>query len=347
MQKFTLTMPDDWHVHLRDGDHLTTTVAHCAEYCERAIVMPNLKPPVINAEIAKDYRRRILDHVPTAKHFEPLMTLYLREQTTAQDIVDAKESGIIFGAKFYPAGATTHSQAGISDWQRIIPVLEKLQAVNIPLLVHGEVTQPQIDIFDREAVFITEVLTPLHRAFPDLRIVLEHISTREAIDFVNAAPSNIAATITVHHLLLNRNDLFTGGIHPHHFCAPILKRRDHQQALLKAATQSTGKFFMGTDSAPHSIETKETSCGCAGIYSAPVALPLYTALFESVDALQNLEGFCSRYGAEFYQLPPNQNRLTLQKQSWRVPSYYEFGHSRVVPLCADQILEWQIQQSSL
>ena len=347
MQILTITMPDDFHIHCRDGDALASTVPHCVNYCARAIIMPNLKPPVVNVEQARLYRQRILNHVPKGRQFTPLMTLYLTEQTTPDDIIQAKQSGIIFGAKFYPAGATTHSQAGIKDWQQIQSVLDALQDVDLPLLVHGEVTDPQTDIFDREAIFITQVLDPLHRTFPHLRIVLEHISTKEAIDFVNAAPSTIAATITVHHLLLNRNDLFTGGIHPHYYCAPILKRSDHQHALLEAAINSRGKFFMGTDSAPHSIETKENHCGCAGIYSAPVALPLYASLFESANALDKLEGFCSHFGAQFYKLPLNEGTMTLQKTEWRVPSYYELGQNRVVPLCADQTLSWQITHSSL
>jgi len=343
MTTLTLTMPDDFHIHLRDGPALATTVPHCTLYCARAIVMPNLKPPIINAEQARLYQQRILEHVPEGRQFQPLMTLYLTEQTTPEDIQQAKESGIIFGAKFYPAGVTTHSQAGIKHWKNIRSVLQSLQEVDLPLLVHGETTNPEVDIFDREAYFITETLEPLHRAFPKLRIVFEHISTQEAIDFVKNAPSNIAATITVHHLLLNRNDLFKGGIHPHYFCAPILKRRHHQQALLNAATSDTGKFFMGTDSAPHTVETKETHCGCAGIYSAPVALPLYATLFESANALDKLERFCSHFAAQFYRLPLNQSTLTLQKQSWRVPSYYEFGQSRVIGLYADQTLDWQLK----
>jgi dihydroorotase len=342
MQTLTITVPDDFHIHLRDGDYLTTTVPHCASYCARAIIMPNLKPPITNTLLAQQYRQRILDHLPPKQPFQPLMTLYLTEQTTPEEIVRAKQSGIIFGAKFYPAGATTHSQAGIRNWENIHPVFETMQQVDLPLLIHGEVTNPLTDIFDREALFISETLEPLHRAFPQLRIVLEHISTEEAVNFITEAPSNIAATITVHHLLLNRNDLFSGGIQPHQYCAPIIKRAKHQQALIKAATTSRGKFFMGTDSAPHSIETKETSCGCAGIYSAPVALPLYATVFETANALDKLEGFCSHFGAQFYQLPVNQATITLQQQSWRVPSHYEWGNSRVVPLYANQTLNWQI-----
>lgn len=344
MQTLRLTMPDDLHVHLRDGELLATTVPHCASYCARAIVMPNLKPPVLNFGLAQLYRQRILDHLPDGQHFQPLMTLYLTEHTTTEDIISAKNSGDIFGIKYYPAGATTHSQAGVVDWQKLRRVFETMQEINLPLLIHGEAIDPNIDIFDREAVFISEVLEPLHRAFPKLRIVLEHISTQEAVDFVNSAPNNIAATITVHHLLLNRNDLLVGGVRPHHYCAPILKRAAHQEALIKAAISNTGQFFMGTDSAPHGIESKESSCGCAGIYTAPVALPLYATVFEENNALDKLEKFCSYFGAKFYQLPINQEKITLEKNSWVVPSHYDFGHHRVVPLYANQTLPWRIKK---
>lgn len=344
MNTLSMLMPDDFHIHLRDGDLLATTVPHCADYCARAIVMPNLKPPVTNTELAQQYRQRILDHLPANESFQPLMTLYLTENTTSDDIISAKNSGIISGIKYYPAGATTHSQAGIGDWKKISHILETMQNVNLPLLIHGEVTDPQTDIFDREALFISNVLDSIHREFPDLRIVVEHISTQEAADFVTAASDKIAATITIHHLLLNRNDLLVAGVHPHHYCAPILKRAKHQQALIKAAINSTGKFFMGTDSAPHSIESKETQCGCAGIYTAPVALPLYASLFEENNALDKLEGFCSHFGAQFYQLPINQRKIILEKKPWVVPSYYAFGNSRVVPLFATQTINWRIKK---
>lgn len=344
MQTLTLLQPDDFHIHLRDGDILATSVSHCASYCARAIVMPNLKIPVTTVAMAQDYQQRIISQIPPQRHFQPLMTLYLTDQTTPDDIILAKKSGIIFGAKFYPAGATTHSQAGVTHWRNITAVLETLQEVDLPLLVHGEVTDPHTDIFDREAFFITQVLEPVHRTFPHLRIVFEHITTQEAVDFVKASPSNIAATITVHHLLLNRNDLLAGSIRPHYYCLPVLKRAQHQEALIIAATQSQGKFFMGTDSAPHPLESKETGCGCAGIYSAPVALPLYATVFEEAGALEKLEGFCSHYGAHFYQLPLNQRTITLQKKPWRVPSHYAWGNSQVVPLYANQTLNWQIAE---
>ncbi len=342
MQTLTITSPDDFHIHLREGEHLAATVPHCANYCARAIVMPNLKTPVTTVELAQLYRDQILNHIPTNRSFQPLMTLYLTEQTTSDEIIKAKASGIIFGAKFYPAGATTHSQFGITDWRKIQDVLKTMQAVDLPLLIHGEVTDSQTDIYDRESLFISQILQPLHQTWPQLRIVLEHITTKDAVDFVKAAPTNVAATITVHHLLLNRNDLFKNGINPHYYCLPILKRAKHQQALIEAATQSQGKFFMGTDSAPHDVAAKLTDCGCAGIYSAPVALPLYAAVFESANALGQLENFCSRYGAQFYQLPVNNTHITLQKKAWRVPSHYSWGKGQVVPLHANQTLNWQI-----
>jgi dihydroorotase len=345
VQTLTITMPDDFHIHLRDGEYLAATVPHCANFCARAIVMPNLQPPVTLVKLAREYLLRIQQHIPHQRAFQPLMTLYLTEQTTSEEIILAKQSGIIFGAKFYPAGATTHSQFGISNWKNIMAVLEAMQSVDLPLLVHGEVTDPNTDIFDREALFINQVLEPLHRTFQQLRIVLEHVTTQEAVDFVNGTPDNIAATITVHHLLLNRNDLFSGGLRPHYYCLPILKRTKHQQALINAAINSRGKFFMGTDSAPHSIENKETACGCAGIYSAPVALPLYATLFEASNALNKLEGFCSHFGAKFYHLPINQGTITLQKRRWRVPSHYEWGNSKVIPLHANQDLDWQIKDA--
>lgn len=344
MQTLTMTMPDDFHIHLRDGEYLATTVPHCASYCTRAIVMPNLKPPVINTDLARLYQQRIVDHLSNSQEFQPLMTLYLTEKTDPAEIITAKNSGVVFGIKYYPAGATIHSQAGIFEWQKLRHVFETMQAVDLPLLIHGEVIDPQTDIFDREALFISDVLAPLHQEFPRLRIILEHITTQEAVDFVAAAPNNIAATITVHHLLLNRNDLLAGGVHPHYYCAPILKRVKHQQALIKAAISDTGKFFMGTDSAPHSIETKESSCGCAGIYTAPVALPLYATLFEENNALAKLEKFCSFYGAQFYRLPVNQKKITLEKNAWAVPEYYDFGNSRVVPLYANKTIPWRIQK---
>lgn len=342
MQTLTMTMPDDLHIHLRDGDLLATTVPHCAHYCARALVMPNLKPPVINVEQAQHYRQRILEHL-SHHQFQPLMTLYLTQNTTTEDIISAKTSGDIIGVKYYPAGATTHSQAGIVDWQKLNHIFEKMQEVNLPLLIHGEVINPQTDIFDREALFISEVLEPLHQKFPHLNIVVEHISTQEAVDFVTATPRNIAATITIHHLLLNRNDLLVGGVHPHHYCAPVLKKAKHQRALIKAAISNTGKFFMGTDSAPHSIESKESACGCAGIYTAPVALPLYATVFEENNALDKLEKFCSYFGAEFYQLPINEKKITLEKNPWTVPANYDFGNSRVVPLYANKTIPWRIK----
>ncbi len=347
MQTLTITTPDDMHMHFRDDEQLATTVPHCAEYCDRAIVMPNLKPPVNNLASAKAYHQRIMQALPAnRKAFVPLMTLYLTESTTPAEIIEAHQSGIVFAAKYYPANATTHSAAGIRDWRNIQNVLATLAEVDMPLLIHGEITDPTTDIFDREALFVKHELHPLHKTFPSLRIVLEHISTTEAIAFVTNADEHIAATITVHHLLLNRNDLFTQGIRPHHYCLPILKRATHQQALCVAATSGNPKFFMGTDSAPHSVETKETACGCAGIYTAPVALPLYASLFEAHDALTKLEAFCSHYGADFYRLSRNSTQLTLVKQPWQVPEYYSYGQSHIKPLCANQTLAWQILTQS-
>lgn len=343
MQTLTINTPDDMHVHLRDDELLATTVPHCAEYCQRAIIMPNLKPPVTNLATALAYRQRILNSLPQhKKSFIPLMTLYLTETMSATDILEAQQSGAVLAAKYYPAGATTHSAAGIRDWRNTKNLLALMQECDFPLLIHGETTDPHSDIFDREALFIQNELIPLRQEFPKLRIVLEHISTLEAVKYVENADENIAATITLHHLLLNRNDMLAGGIRPHYYCLPILKRAQHQQALLQAATSGNAKFFMGTDSAPHAITAKQSDCGCAGIYTAPVALPLYATVFESQNALAKLEAFCSHHGADFYRLNRNQTTLTLVKQSWQVPEYYHFGPSQVVPLYANQTLAWQI-----
>lgn len=314
--QLTITRPDDWHVHLRDGDMLATVLPDTAQRFARAIVMPNLKPPVRTVAEARAYRERILAALPAEMCFEPLMTLYLTDNTSPEDIRQAKSSGFIHAVKYYPAGATTHSDSGVTDIHRVAAVLETMQEVGLPLLVHGEVTDTDIDIFDREAVFIERVLVPLLERLPRLRVVLEHITTAQAAAFVTAAAANVAATITVHHLLYNRNAMFQGGIRPHAYCLPVLKRESHRQALVAAATSGNPKFFLGTDSAPHPRHDKESSCGCAGIYSAHAALELYAEVFEQAGALDKLEAFASFHGPDFYGLPRNQEQVTLVKQPW-------------------------------
>lgn len=343
MTSITITRPDDWHVHLRDGESLKTTVPDISRYFGRAIVMPNLVPPVMNASQASEYHERIMANNP-AEGFKPLMVLYLTDQTTAQDIIDAKESGIVYACKLYPAGATTNSSSGVTDVKNIYPVLEAMQKVEMPLLVHGEVTDCEIDIFDREAVFIETILEPLVAAFPNLRIVLEHITTKNAVDFVNSASDNVAATITVHHLLFNRNHMLVGGIRPHFFCLPILKRNTHQQALIDAATSGSEKFFLGTDSAPHPKHAKESSCGCAGAYTAHAAIELYAEAFEQAGALDKLEAFASLNGPKFYKLPVNEEKITLIKSPWKVPATLAFGDDVVVPIRADEEILWQVEK---
>ncbi|MFT3741993.1 MAG: dihydroorotase [Gammaproteobacteria bacterium] len=341
MQKLTLIKPDDAHLHLRDGDFLQTTVPDTAKRFGRAIVMPNLKPPITSVEHALAYRDRIIQCIPQGLSFQPLMTLYLTETLTPKEIEEAKASGIVHGVKLYPAGATTHSEAGISDLKRIYPLLEVLQAVDLPLLIHGESIDPTVDVFDREHVFLSELIA-IHEHFPKLRIVLEHITTAEAVDCVKGLSPRVAATITAHHLLLNRNDLLGNGIRPHYFCLPILKRAKHQAALLEAATSGHPKFFLGTDSAPHSIGTKETACGCAGIYSAHAAIELYAQIFEAAGALDKLENFASGFAADFYQLPRNSETITLVKKPWQVPAELPFGKASLVPLCAGELISWQL-----
>lgn len=338
----TITRPDDWHVHLRDGEVLTNTVADISRYFGRAIVMPNLVPPVTNAELAKSYYDRIMAASPS-KHFKPLMVLYLTDNTTAQDIIDAKESGIVYAAKLYPAGATTNSSSGVTDVAKLKAVFAAMQSVGMPLLIHGEVTTNDIDIFDREQVFIDTILAPLVANYPDLRVVLEHITTKNAVDFVQSAGNNVAATITVHHLLFNRNDMLAGGIRPHYFCLPILKRNIHQQALIGAATSGSTKFFLGTDSAPHAQHAKESACGCAGSYTAHAAIELYAEVFEHENALDKLEAFASLNGPAFYQLPVNEDKITLVKKSWQVPATLSFGNDVVVPIRSDDSVAWQVE----
>ena len=338
----TIVRPDDWHVHLRDDTVLKNTVADISRYFGRAIVMPNLVPPVTNAALAKSYHERIMAAAPSA-HFKPLMVLYLTDNTSAQDIIDAKDSGLVYAAKLYPAGATTNSSSGVTDVANLTEVFAAMQSVNMPLLVHGEVTTADIDIFDREQVFIDTILQPLVANYPNLRIVLEHITTKNAVEFVKSAGDNVAATITVHHLLYNRNHMLVGGIRPHYFCLPILKRNIHQDALIEAATSGDKKFFLGTDSAPHAQHAKESACGCAGVYSAHAAIELYAEVFEQENALDKLEAFASLNGANFYQLPINTDKITLIKKPWKVPATMSFGADVVVPVRANEDILWQVQ----
>jgi len=338
----TIARPDDWHVHLRDGEVLKNTVADISRYFGRAIVMPNLVPPVTNAALAKSYYDRIMAASPS-KHFKPLMVLYLTDNTSAQDIIDAKDSGIVYAAKLYPAGATTNSSSGVTDVAKLKAVFAAMQSVGMPLLIHGEVTTDDIDIFDREQVFIDTILAPLVASYPDLKVVLEHITTKNAVDFVQSAGENVAATITVHHLLFNRNDMLVGGIRPHYFCLPILKRNIHQQALVGAAISGSAKFFLGTDSAPHAQHAKESACGCAGSYTAHAAIELYAEVFEQENALDKLEAFASLNGPAFYQLPVNEDKITLVKKSWKVPATLSFGNDVVVPIRGDDSIAWQVE----
>ncbi len=344
MKTLTITRPDDWHVHLRDGEALKTTVNDIARYFGRAIVMPNLVPPVTNAALAQEYHQRITQAQTTANNFKPLMVLYLTDQTTAQDIIEAKESGLVFAAKLYPAGATTNSSSGVTDVANIYHVLKEMDKVGMPLLIHGEVTANDIDIFDREHVFIETILAPLVAKFDTLKIILEHITTKNAVDFVKQAGKNVAATITAHHLLFNRNHMLVGGIRPHYFCLPILKRNIHQQALIEAATSGNAKFFLGTDSAPHAVHAKESACGCAGSYTAHAAIELYAEVFEQADALDKLEAFASLNGPAFYQLPVNEDTITLVKSSWKVPETMGFGQDKVVPIRAGEEIHWQLSE---
>lgn len=342
MTTLTITRPDDWHVHLRDGDALQRTTSDTARYMGRAIVMPNLAPPITQASHAQAYKTRIMnaqEHCP--RQFEPLMVLYLTDNTTPNDIIQAKETGLV-AAKLYPAGATTHADAGVSDIHKLYKVFETMQETGLYLLLHGEVNDEQTDIFDRESLFIHEVLTPLAAAFPNLYIVLEHITTEDAVHYIQEASSRVGATITAHHLLLNRNHLLAGGIRPHYYCLPVLKRRKHQQALLAAATSGHPRFFLGTDSAPHSRQRKEAACGCAGCYSAFAAIELYAEAFEQADALDKLNDFASHFGPAFYGLSPNSDTITLRKAPWNIPESLALGgNDNVIPLYAGQMLQWR------
>jgi len=341
ISKLTITRPDDWHVHLRDGDVLKDTVRDTSRYMGRAIVMPNLVPPVMTTDSALAYRERILAAQPKTT-FTPLMVIYLTDKTTADEIKKAKASGHIYAAKLYPAGATTNSDSGVTNIDKIKPALEAMQEVNMLLLVHGEVTANHVDIFDREEVFLKEVLAPIVTEYPNLKIVLEHITTANAVAFVNQASDNVAATITAHHLMFNRNHMLVGGIKPHFYCLPILKRNTHQSALIKAATSGSKKFFLGTDSAPHAIGAKESACGCAGLYTAFAAIELYAEVFEAENALDKLEGFASFNGPDFYNLPRNKDTIVLEKNEWSVPASITFGSDKVVPIKANEQLSWKV-----
>ncbi|ENM3823976.1 dihydroorotase [Vibrio cholerae] len=342
MTTLTITRPDDWHVHLRDGDVLADTVRDISRYNGRALIMPNTVPPVTTTEMALAYRERIMAAQPQL-HFEPLMALYLTDNTSPEEIRKAKASGKIVAAKLYPAGATTNSDSGVTSAKKIYPVLQAMQEVGMLLLVHGEVTTHEIDIFDREKVFLDTVLAPIVADFPQLKIVLEHITTAEAVNFVRQANQNVAATITAHHLLFNRNHMLVGGIRPHFYCLPILKRATHQHALVAAATSGSKKFFLGTDSAPHAKGRKEAACGCAGSYTAHAALELYAEVFEKEGKLENLEAFASFNGPDFYGLPRNQETVTLTKQAWPVAESMPFGSDIVVPIRAGENIEWTVK----
>jgi dihydroorotase len=336
-----LVRPDDWHLHVRDNLALNTVVPHTASQFARAIIMPNLRPPITSTVQALAYRERILAAVPQGISFEPLMTLYLTDRLGPDEIARAKDAGIV-AVKLYPAGATTNSDAGVTDLRHTYPTLEFMQRVGIPLLVHGEVTAPEVDLFDREAVFIESQLIPLRRDFPELKIVFEHITTREAAQYVQSADKFIAATLTVHHLLFNRNAIFAGGLRPHYYCLPVLKRETHRLALLSAATSGSSKFFLGTDSAPHPVHLKEHASGCAGCYTAHAAMELYAQAFESVGALEKLEGFASFHGPDFYGLPRNADTITLRREEWTTPASFKFGDAELKPLCAGEVLSWRL-----
>jgi len=341
--QITITRPDDWHLHLRDGEALAAVLPHTARQFARAIVMPNLKPPVTTVEQAAAYRDRILAALPAGMTFEPLMTLYLTDNTPPAEVARAAASGFVKAVKLYPAGATTNSDAGLTDITRAYDTLAEMERVGLPLLVHGEVTDPAVDLFDREKVFIDTVLAPVVQRFPKLKVVMEHITTKDAAEFVVAAPATVAATITVHHLLYNRNAIFQGGVRPHWYCLPVLKRETHREALVAAAISGNPKFFLGTDSAPHAKGTKEAACGCAGCYTAYAALELYAEAFEQAGALDRLEAFASFFGADWYGLPRNRNTVTLVREAWTVPASYPYlASDPIVPLRAGETLAWKM-----
>jgi dihydroorotase len=340
--ELTLIRPDDWHLHLRDGEGLKAVLPDTARQFARAIVMPNLRPPVTTAEAALAYYQRIKQAVPAGLVFEPLMTLYLTDNTPAQEIAAARASGVVQAVKLYPAGATTNSDSGVTSLHKCAAALAEMEKQGMPLLIHGEVTDGDVDVFDREKVFIERHLQPLLKDFPGLKVVFEHITTKDAVEFVAAGPDTLGATITAHHLLMNRNAMFTGGIRPHHYCLPVLKRETHRQALVKAGISDSGKFFLGTDSAPHPKSAKEASCGCAGMYTAHAAIELYAEAFEEAGALDKLENFASVYGSDFYGLPRNTDKITLRKESWLVPDSIPFADDVLVPLRAGQTIAWRL-----
>ena len=344
MKSISIIKPDDWHLHLRSGEAMRSVVGMSAAQMGRAIVMPNLVPPVKNTEQARTYHSEIIAALPKDSVFKPLMVLYLTDNTSVLDIREAARASEVYAAKLYPAGATTNSDSGVSDIAHIYPALETMQKAGMPLLLHGEVTDPQVDVFDREVVFIETILSQIVRDFPGLNIVLEHITTKDAVDYVSSTPENVGATITPHHLLANRNHMLAGGIKPHYYCLPILKRKQpHQDALLGAATSANPKFFLGTDSAPHDKHAKESACGCAGIFSAHAAIELYAMAFDGVGAIEKLEGFASKFGPDFYSLPRNSETITLEKQSWTVPGSYDFGSSKVLPFLYGDEITWRIR----
>ena len=340
--RLTIRRPDDWHLHLRDGAMLTAVCPESARHFARAIIMPNLVPPVVRGTDAAAYRDRILAARPEGSTFTPLMTLYLTEDTDPDDVARAHADGIIHAVKLYPAGATTNSDAGVAELEALYDTLAVMEAVDLPLLVHGEVTDHDIDIFDREKVFIDRHLRPIAERFPQLRIVLEHITTADAVAFVRECGEHVAATITAHHLLLNRNDMLVGGIRPHYYCLPVLKRRSHQEALREAATGGDAKFFLGTDSAPHATHTKESPCGCAGVYTAHAAIELYAEVFDEMNALDRLEAFASHFGPDFYRLPRNSDTITLQREAWDVPATRALGDTSLTPLRAGETVAWRV-----
>ena len=342
MSRITLTRPDDWHLHLRDGGHMRAVLPDTARRFARAIVMPNLKPAVTTAEMALRYRERIVSALPAGMPFEPLMTLYLTDNTAGAEILRAKACGVVHAVKYYPAGATTNSETGVTDLAKCEDALAAMEECGLPLLVHGEVTFADVDVFDREKLFIDRVLIPVLQKFPRLRVVFEHITTKEAVRFVLASPPRIAATITAHHLLLNRNALFADGIRPHHFCLPLFKREDDRQALIGAATSGNPKFFLGTDSAPHARNTKEAACGCAGMYTAHAGIEFYAEIFGAYNALEKLEGFASVFGPAFYGLPRNQDKITLVKETWNVPKELPFPPDALVPFRAGSTVAWRM-----
>ncbi len=339
----TITRPDDWHLHLRDSTAMIAVLPDTARQFARAIVMPNLRPPVTTTEQAMAYRERILQALPQGMSFTPLMTLYLTDNMPPEEVALAKASGMVHGVKLYPAGATTNSDSGVTDLAKCAKTLAEMEKQGMPLLIHGEVTDANVDVFDREKVFIERHLVKLLKDFPGLKVVLEHITTQDAADFVLAAPKNVAATLTAHHLLMNRNDMFTGGIRPHHYCLPVLKRETHRQALVKAAVSGNPKFFLGTDSAPHARQTKEAACGCAGMYTAHSAIELYAEAFETANALDKLEAFASFYGPDFYGLPRNADKIILSKTGWQVPDKLPFGEDELIPLRAGQTMTWKLE----